>query len=271
MRALAAAVLVCAMLGAGAAQAQQAPDLRGVSVNEGKERLRQAGYAPARNINRNGQQWDLWQRFGRNDGCVGFTSYRGTITDTNRFDVRECGGDVADNGPGRGDGPGRGNGGWGGPGRDGFDLRQLQGLYVNDGKERLRTGGFSFSRTLRRGSQQWDLWQSYGGRGECVGFTSYRGQISATDRFDIRDCGGDDTPSGGGRGFEQRSLMGLSVNDAKYRLEQGGFEHSHNIRRGAQQWDLWRQRGRGGQCVGFTSYRGTVSATDTFPRDCETD
>jgi hypothetical protein len=141
--------------------------LKSLTVDAAKDRLRTAGFASARSIKQNNQQWDLWQKFGRDDQCVGFTSYKGRITETDRFATRECT-----------------------DGRDPtFRVRTVEGLRVNDAKNRLRAAGFAPARNITRDKQQWDLWESTG-RGDktCVGFTSYKGMVTATDSFRDRDC-----------------------------------------------------------------------------------
>jgi hypothetical protein len=68
------------------------PDrLRGLSVDAAKRELSDAGFDKARSIRIDGKQWDLWRDDrGRNDRCVGFTSYNGRVTDARNFSTREC-------------------------------------------------------------------------------------------------------------------------------------------------------------------------------------
>ncbi|HVY87307.1 MAG TPA: hypothetical protein VG942_00460 [Hyphomonadaceae bacterium] len=141
--------------------------LKGLTVDSAKDRLRSGGFASARNIRNNNQQWDLWQKVGRDDQCIGFTSYRGRVSDADRFQIRECTGE----------------------GRDpSFRIRSIEGLRVDDAKNRLRSAGFAPAHNINRNKQQWDLWQSTGRDGQCIGFTSYKGTVTATDMFRDREC-----------------------------------------------------------------------------------
>jgi hypothetical protein len=66
-------------------------DLRGLSVEQAKRTLANAGFRGARSINDRGQQWDLWyDDSGRGGRCVGFTSYKGRVTDADEFDRQDC-------------------------------------------------------------------------------------------------------------------------------------------------------------------------------------
>lgn len=68
-----------------------ARDLRGLSVDQAKRSLSDAGFRGARSIRINGQQWDLWyDSNGRRSRCVGFTSYNSRVTDADDFSDRDC-------------------------------------------------------------------------------------------------------------------------------------------------------------------------------------
>lgn len=227
-------------------------NLSGLSVDQAKRELSNAGYTKARNINYAGKQYDLWSNPRGRDSCIGFTSYNGRVTDTRGFNDAECG---------------YTDGGWGG----GYNPRDLNGLRVDDGKRALRNAGYSHDRNIRINGQQWDLWRSDRGRG-CIGFTSYNGRITDTRDFRRSECDGDWNNGGGWGGgwLRPEDLRGLSVDQAKRELSNSGFDHERNIRVGGKQWDLWYDdRGRDGRCIGFTSYNGRVTDARNFPeRDC---
>lgn len=153
-------------------------NLSGLSVDQAKQQLSYAGYNKARSIKISGQQWDLWLS-NRGRDCVGFTSYKGRVTDTRSFRNDECGG-------GYNDGGWSGGGGWGG----GFgNPDRLVGLSVDQAKNTLANAGFQKARSTNIYGKQWDLWfddRSRGGR--CVGFTSLNGRVSNADTFDDQDC-----------------------------------------------------------------------------------
>lgn len=66
-------------------------DLPGLSVDQAKRELSNAGYTKARNIHIRGKQWDLWyDDRGRDGRCIGFTSISGRVTDADDFDPRDC-------------------------------------------------------------------------------------------------------------------------------------------------------------------------------------
>jgi hypothetical protein len=66
-------------------------DLRGLSVDQAKRALANDGFRGARSVRLGGQQWDLWyENRGRNNQCVGFTSYNGRVTDARAFSDRDC-------------------------------------------------------------------------------------------------------------------------------------------------------------------------------------
>jgi len=69
------------------------PDrLIGTGVDEAKEWLSQSGFRHSHNIFRSGRQWDLWVDASRRDQqCIGFTSYRGRITEARYVSWRDCG------------------------------------------------------------------------------------------------------------------------------------------------------------------------------------
>lgn len=64
--------------------------LRGLSVDQAKRILANAGFRGARNINARGQQWDLWYDDRGRGRCVGFTSYNSRVTEADEFNVRDC-------------------------------------------------------------------------------------------------------------------------------------------------------------------------------------
>lgn len=67
-------------------------DLPGLSVDQAKRELSNAGFDKARNIHIRGKQWDLWfDDRGRDGGrCIGFTSISGRVTDADHFSPRDC-------------------------------------------------------------------------------------------------------------------------------------------------------------------------------------
>jgi hypothetical protein len=251
MKTLIAATLAAAALGvAPAAFAQRGYDnsvgqLQGLSVDQAKSQLSYAGYTKARNIKVGGQQFDLWANARARESCIGFTSFKGRVTETRSFDNTECG--VVS-------------------GR--FNPEDLRGLRVDDAKWNLRNQGFDHQRNIRIDGQQWDLWRGGGrGRGECIGFTSYNGRVTGV--RDFRDCDGDWDGGWNGR-LRLDDLPGMSVDSAKRELSDAGFRKARNINVRGKQWDLWYDDGgRGTRCVGFTSYNGRVTDADEFSeRDC---
>ncbi len=225
-------------------------NLEGLRVDDAKNALRTNGYAPVRSIRFAGSQYDLWANSRARDACIGFTSYRGVVTDARDFDNSECG--VT-------------SGRW-------FDPDDLHGMRVDDAKRNLRENGYTFSRSIREDGGQWDLWYGSRGRGgDCVGFTSYNSRVTAVRHFRggacNRDWGGG---YGGGWSLDPDRLRGLGVDAAKHELSDAGYRMARSIRIRGDQWDLWYDdRGRDGRCVGFTSYRGRVTDARRFPeRDC---
>ena len=67
-------------------------DLPGLSVDQAKRALSDAGFDKARNIQIRGKRWDLWYDDRGRDGgrCVGFTSISGRVTDADDFSPRDC-------------------------------------------------------------------------------------------------------------------------------------------------------------------------------------
>jgi hypothetical protein len=144
-------------------------DLPGLWVDDAKRNLREYGYTNIRNVRIDGQQWDLWLS-SRGRDCIGFTSYRSRVTDARSFRGRECEG-------------------YGIPGGGRIDVRDLQGLSVDQAKRALANSGFRGAGSFRDHGQQWDLFYTSSGRkGRCVGFTSYNGRVTEADEFDPRDC-----------------------------------------------------------------------------------
>ena len=230
--------------------------LQGLRVDSAKSQLASAGYRAVRSIRFDGRQYDLWSNTRSRDACVGFTSYNSTVTDVRTFSDSECG--VVSGG----------GGGWG----RGIEPEDLHGMRVNDAKRNLRDYGYSNIRNVRINGTQWDLWLDSRGR-DCIGFTSYNSVISGAQSFRARECEGSGVPGGGyGGGYrlDARDLQGLSVDQAKRALTDAGFRGARSTRIGGQQWDLWYDNGgRGGRCVGFTSYNSRVTDADDFsPRDC---
>lgn len=225
--------------------------LQGLRVDQAKQQLASAGYQAARNIRYDGRQYDLWSNSRSRNSCVGFTSYKGTVSDARSFSDADCG--VVS------------GGGWGGRGIDASDL---QGMRVDDAKRNLRDYGYSNTRNVRLNGKQWDLWLDGRGR-DCIGFTSYKGTISGVQSFRGYECSSNGTP-GGGYWIQPRDLEGLSVDQAKRSLADAGFRGARNIRIDGHQWDLFHDdNGRSDLCVGFTSYKGRVTEADDFsPRDC---
>lgn len=165
----------CGVVNGGWGQSGFPSGLRGMRVDDGKRNLRNYGYEPERNVRIDGQQWDLWSN-SRGRDCIGFASYKGTISDVREFRGGECT-----------DGDWSG-GGWGG-GSGWLDIRDLQGRSVDDAKRALSDSGFRKARNIRSGGQQWDLWYDARGRGDaCIGFTSYNGRVTDVRTFSSRDC-----------------------------------------------------------------------------------
>jgi hypothetical protein len=146
--------------------------IEGISVDAAKRQLRSNGYYPARSISLDGRQWDLWSS-GRS--CVGFASYKGTVTNSERFDERGCAYGFS----------GRGPNDRGGYGQRRFEARELVGLSVDEGKRELSYAGYRGARSISLRNQQWDLWRN---GGSCVGFTSWYGRITDVDRFPEDRC-----------------------------------------------------------------------------------
>lgn len=224
--------------------------LQGLGVNSAKAQLSNAGYRAARSVRFDGRQYDLWSNSRTRDACVGFTSYNGRVTDVRSFSDSECG--VVS------------SGGWG----RGIDASDLHGLRVDDAKRGLRDNGYTNTRNVRLNGKQWDLWLDGRGR-DCIGFTSYNGIVSAAQSFRGNECDGNGGLGWGYR-IDARDLRGLSVDQAKRSLANAGFRGARSINNRGQQWDLWYDsNGRGGRCIGFTSYNGRVTDADNFsPRDC---
>lgn len=250
-----AAVIAAATLGATApASAQRGQGgwdnqqfHSGQSVDQIKRSLANDGYRAYRSIRLDGRQYDLWSNAGARNACVGFTSYNGRVTDVRNFAESECG--LVSGG------------------RRGIDQDDLRGLRVDDAKRNLREYGYSNIRNVRIDGKQWDLWLSDRGR-DCVGFTSYNGRITDARSFRGNECDGMGIPGGGW--LNVRELRGLSVDQAKRALSNAGFRGAGSFNDRGQQWDLWYDdSGRGGRCVGFTSYKGRVTDADEFDRrDC---
>lgn len=143
---------------------------------------------------------------------------------------------------------------------------RLEGLSVDQAKTELIRDGYTKSKNIRVNGRQFDLWSNARARDACVGFTSLNGRVTETRSFDDAECGVASGAWGPG-GFRPSALQGLRVDDAKKNLRNFGFSHDHNIRIDGQQWDLWAN---GRDCVGFTSYNGTVSGARDFRRgECD--
>jgi hypothetical protein len=140
-------------------------DLEGLRVDNAKNLLRDRGFRYERNIREDGKQYDLWSN---NRTCVGFASYRGSVTDARTFRDSEC------------------YGGGGGGGR--FDPRRLEGVSVDAAKNVLRQESYYYVRAIRIDGRQYDLWGSDERRRGCVGFTSYNGRVTDSRSFDEREC-----------------------------------------------------------------------------------
>jgi hypothetical protein len=68
-----------------------ARDLPGLSVDQAKRALANAGFRGAGSFRDRGQQWDLFYNdTGRRGRCVGFTSYNGRVTEADQFDAADC-------------------------------------------------------------------------------------------------------------------------------------------------------------------------------------
>lgn len=159
------------------------PDLRpreleGLRVSDAQQRLRLSGYSKARSIDINGRQWDLWQSPRGRETCIGFTSYNGRITQVDGFRDRECSGDVG----------GRPGGGRPGQGWDRIEPRDLIRRRVGDAQEMLRQSGYIKARNIDISGAQWDLWYNERSRTACIGFTSYRGDVTDADTFRESSC-----------------------------------------------------------------------------------
>ncbi len=222
--------------------------LSGLSVDAAKRELANDGYHAYRSIKVDGRQFDLWVNARARNGCIGFSSYNGRVTEARGFSDSDCGL-------------------LGGQGRR-IDESNLRGLRVDDAKRSLKEYGYSNTRNVRIEGQQWDLWQTARGW-DCIGFTSFNGRITAARSFRGKECEGSGVPGNGGW-FNANDLRGLSVDGAKRSLANAGFRGARSIKDNGKQWDLWYDdSGRAGRCVGFTSYNGRVTDADEFsPRDC---
>ena len=68
-----------------------ARDLPGLSVDQAKRALANAGFRGAGSFRDRGQQWDLFYNdTGRRGRCVRFTSYNGRVTEADEFDAADC-------------------------------------------------------------------------------------------------------------------------------------------------------------------------------------
>jgi len=221
--------------------------LSGQTVDQAKRSLANDGYRAYRSIRYDGRQYDLWGNASARNSCVGFTSYNGRVTDVRNFANSECG--LVSGG------------------RRGIDEDDLRGLRVDDAKRNLRDYGYSNVRNVRIDGRQWDLWLSNRGR-DCIGFTSYNGRVTQARSFRGSECDGAGIPGSGW--LDVRDLRGLSVDQAKRSLVNAGFRGAGSLKTRGQQWDFWYDdSGRGGRCVGFTSYNGRVTDSDEFDRqDC---
>ncbi len=146
-------------------------DLYGMRVGDAQRNLRTYGYANERNVRIDGQQWDLWVN-SRGRDCIGFTSYRGTVSGVQKFRANDCANGSVSGGGGR------------------VHPRDLPGLSVNQAKRELANSGFEKARNIRIAGKQWDLWYYERGRdgGRCIGFTSISGRVTDADHFSARDC-----------------------------------------------------------------------------------
>lgn len=256
----ASVVLACTVLFSPAATAQFGQtgyrdpggwdlDLTGLKVDTAKSRLAEQGYAKARNIQVDGRQYDLWFNQRAGERCIGFTSYYGRVTDVRGFRESLCG---LDSWPDHGD----------------FTVDSLTGLRVDDAKHVLISGGFDHSHNVHIRGRQWDLWASRSNWfSTCVGFTSFRGVVTAAREFELSECAESLPPA---TWPETDTFIGITVNQAKNRLVRGGFSHSHNIMRAGRQWDLWvNVSSREPRCIGFTSFNGRITDARYLRwRDC---
>jgi hypothetical protein len=65
-------------------------ELEGLDVRRAQEALRWDGFVHARNVRIDGRQYDLWYSREQRNGCVGFASYNGRVTDARAFNERDC-------------------------------------------------------------------------------------------------------------------------------------------------------------------------------------
>jgi rhodanese-related sulfurtransferase len=81
----------CEGLGIPGSRRIDARDLPGLSVDQAKRALANAGFRGAGSFRDRGQQWDLfYNESGRSRRCVGFTSYNSRVTEADEFDMRDC-------------------------------------------------------------------------------------------------------------------------------------------------------------------------------------
>jgi hypothetical protein len=67
-----------------------ARDLEGLRVDSAKDALRRQDFFFSRSTRFDGRQYDFWYNRDYRNGCVGFTSYDGRVTNARSFDEREC-------------------------------------------------------------------------------------------------------------------------------------------------------------------------------------
>lgn len=151
--------------------------LQGLRVDNAQNRLRQAGYVLVRNSTIDGRRWDLWQNDNYRNSCIGFSSFNGTVEETDSFSVSRCGG------------AGQGNSGPGyGQARPDFNTSQLRDIAVTNAQSRLSNNGYEFARQLTIDGSRWDLWYNDRYRNACVGFNSFYGEVSAVRNFEGDLC-----------------------------------------------------------------------------------
>lgn len=135
----------------------------------------------------------------------------------------------------------------------------LEGMGVKEAQIQLSNAGYTKARNIKINGRQFDLWANPRARDACVGFTSISGRVTEARTFNNTDCG---VVTGGGR-LDANQLHGMRVDDAKWNLQQYGYNHERNVRIDGKQWDLWISS-RGRECIGFTSRSGIVSGVRTY-------
>lgn len=251
------------------AQAIDTRTLKNQSVTAAQQQLNQRGYAKTNTLVVNNQRWDYYR--GPTGHCLGFTYDNGRVIDARDSAQEQCTPQLQANNGG-GQGPSNGGNRFNPPGQNNnnrFSVDQLRNMGVKTAQQTLANNNYNKVRSINYQGKQWDLYES---RGTCIGFASLYGNVSDTRTFEARDCGNDNNNFGNngngfgnGRGrFDTDQLRNQRVNTVQDRLRSSGFQKVRTTTIDGKQWDLWYNDNYREGCVGFTSYNGTVTATDTF-------